>query len=399
MGKRLIIWLVCLLTMPGWVLAEELSVGSVNAQEGFNDTIDRTADDFVRASLVVTEPGDVLYSTLGHAAIHLECPTYDLDYIFSYESENVREKMLVYLQGGLKMGMFAMTVDDFLEGYREEGRGVREYEFNLSPEQEQQLWRIMDQHVAEGANLPYDYFHRGCAKSVVRVMHEALGKNAIHYAPWSEKYTQQTQREIVRNFITSAPWEEFFMYFLIGTEGDKEYSCEQKLIVPTDLVEVWQQATLDNGKPVLSSEEQILIASTREQKATWCTPLLVAIVLLVLALISLISIWINYPSVRIAGTVIDYVLLATQTVLGTMMTYLICFSSLPCTSWNWLIIPFNVLPAICWYWRKYWALPYAIIILIWCGAMCVAPHVLVDVPHILIATAFAILLIKTYIGK
>ena len=116
---------------------DSLSVAERNAQMGFNDTIDRWADDFIQASVVVTDPGDVLYSTLGHAAIHLQCPTFHLDYIFSYESENIRQKFFVYLRGGLKMGMFAMPVEDCLEDYRAQGRGVREYTLNLSPEQKQ----------------------------------------------------------------------------------------------------------------------------------------------------------------------------------------------------------------------------------------------------------------------
>ena len=376
------------------MVAQEVSVTERNAQMGFNDTIDRMADDFVRASLVVTDPGEVLYSTLGHAAIHLQCPAFDLDYIFSYESESVRQRFLTYLQGGLKMGMFAMTVDDFLEGYKEEGRGVREYKLNLSPEQKQQLWKVVDEHVAEGANIPYDYFHRGCAKSVVQVMHEALGENAIHYAPWSEKYAKQTQRELVRNFITKAPWEEFLMYFLIGIEGDKDCPNEQKLIIPSDLVEVWQQATLDNGEKVLSDEAHILLEPTKELESTWCTPLFITIILLLLTLVSFTTLWTNNVLLKNIGTGIDYSILGIQTLLGAMMTYLICFSSLPCTNWNWLIIPFNILPAVCWPWRKYWALPYATIIFLWSVAMILVPHTLVDWPHILLALAYVTVLTK-----
>lgn len=79
------------------------------------------------------------------------------------------------------------------------------------------------------------------------------------------------------------------------------------------------------------------------------------------------------------------------------MTYLILFSNLPCTDWNWLIIPFNILPAIFWYWRRYWALPYAGIIFIWCLVMIgeyLWGHVLVDWPHILLALSFAVILFK-----
>ena len=380
------IFFSCLfLTLALFAQAQEpqLSVAQRNAEQGFNDTIDRLAPDFVTVSLVVCDPSEVLYSTLGHAALHLQCPVFDLDYIFSYESENVRDKIWTFLQGKLKMGMFAMKPEEFLSGYRADGRGVREYALHLSPIQKQKLWEVMDRHVEEGANLPYDYFHRGCAKSVVKVMHEAIGRTAIHYAPWPDKYTRQTQREIVRNFITGAPWEEFEMYFLIGIDGDREYPCEQKLIVPTDLVEVWQSATLDNGENMLDAEPHVLLEASRYNEGTWCTPLLVSILLLLLAFVP----W--------KGA--DYIVLAVASVAGAVMTYLIVFSGLPCTDWNWLIIPFNILPLIFWYWRKYWALPYAGIIALW-GLVMIGEffwgHVIVDWPHILLALSFAVVLLK-----
>ena len=361
----------------------ELSVVERNAAQGFNDTIDRTAEDFVTVSLVVCDPGDVLYSALGHAALHLQCPVFDLDYVFSYESESIRDKIWKFLKGDLKMGMYAFPTDLFLDIYRCSGRGVKEYKLNLSPSQEQKLWEVMDNMVAQGANLPYDYFHRGCAKSVVHVIHRALGQNAIEYAPWSDKYTSQTMRELATSFATNVSWIEFVSYFLVGIEGDREYACERKLIVPTDLVEVWQQASFANGKPVLDTEPHVLLEPTCYNEDTWCTPLLVSLLLLLLAFI---------PS-----KTVDYALLALYTAVGVVMSYLILFSTLPCTSWNWLIIPFNILPAIFWYWRRYWALPYAGIIFIWCLFMIgeyLWGHVLVDWPHILLALSFAVILFK-----
>lgn len=376
---------------------ENLSVAERNALQGFNDTIDRLADDFVTVSLVVCDPYEVLYSTLGHAALHLQCPIFNLDYIFTYESENVREKIWTFLRGNLRMGMYALPPDVFLEMYRETGRGVREYTLNLSPAQKQKLWEVMDKHVAEGINLPYDYFHRGCAKSVVRVMREAIGPNAIHYAPWSDKYKKHTMRELCCAFVTDAPWVEWVSYFLVGTAGDGNYPCEQKLIVPTDLVEVWQTATLDSGLPVISSTPRILLESTKHNQSTWCTPLLVSIVLLVLALLSFVTSRTNNRTLRTAGIVVDYTILAIASVIGFVMTYLIVFSDLPCTDWNWLIIPFNILPLVAWHWRRYWAPWYGILLVIWSIVMIgefFFGHVLVDWPHILLTLAFAAILIK-----
>ena len=95
-------------------------------------------------------------------------------------------------------------------------------------------------------------------------------------------------------------------------------------------------------------------------------------------------------------------MLAAQTVIGAFMVYLICFSNLCHTEWNWLIVPFNILPAIFWYWRKYWALPYACALLIWCGVMsyvAIWGHVLVDWPHIVLVLAWTLVLIKQSLAR
>lgn len=372
------ILLICLLSLSVFAKAQQESP----------DTINRLADDFVTASLIVVSPGEVLYSTLGHAALRLQCPTFNLDYVFSYESENVRDKIWTFLKGQLKMGLFAIPIDTFIDSYRAEGRGIYEYKLNLSPEQKLWLWEVMDNHLLEGPNQPYDYFNKGCAKSVVLVMHEVLGNNAIQYAPWDDKYKNNTQRELVRNFITNAPWEEAFMYCLIGSKGDKPCANEKKLIVPTDLVEVWQKAKV-NDQQFLEDNASVLLPLEKKEQKKWLTPLLVSIILLFFVIIC----WIfNIKA-------IDYIVLAIQSALGLLMTYLIVFSSLPCTEWNWLIIPFNILPLICWHWRRYWLLPYSAINILWVVGMIISSlwfHVLVDESQIILALTVAIVFIKEW---
>ena len=120
---RTIGW-VLLFSMTMW--GQELSVTDYNARQGFNDTIDRLAPDFVQVGLVVADPGEALYTVLGHAALHLRCPVFDLDYIYSVESENVPRKVMKFLFNHLNMGTMLMSPEEYLRPYREEGRGVTE---------------------------------------------------------------------------------------------------------------------------------------------------------------------------------------------------------------------------------------------------------------------------------
>ena len=354
----------------------------------------RQTEDFVKASLVVTDPGEVLYSMLGHACLHVECPTFGLDYIYTYESELVEDKIIRFLKGDLKMGMFPVQTEEFLHSYQEEGRGVREYELNLTPTQKGNLWRVLDEHVAKGSDIPYDYFERGCARMIINIMHEALDRTKIDYPEWPKKYKNSTLRELGQLSITkakneklisekSAYWNTVFMYALMGNDGDKDYPCEKKLIVPNDLVEMWQQATV-NGETLLSAEpNNLCYTQPKNYHPCWISPTLVASLLLIF---SLIGWWTEWQW-------ITWLILVATTTIGTLMTYLLFFSSLPCTNWSWLIIPFNILPIIVWHWRRYWSTPYAMVVLLWVMGMISWPHKIVDTAYLIIAMAFVVVLL------
>ena len=350
----------------------------------FNDHVDRTAEDFVIASLLVADPGTVMYSVVGHACLRLQCPAFGMDYCFSYESESVKNRVLDFLAGKLMMGLFAIPVEEYCAQYREEGRGVYEYALNLPIEVKRELWRIVDEKIEEGHRLPYDYFHRGCAITIVDFVKQALGETVVEYDK-SLYENQLTAREKYFQHTNPSMWVRFFCVFIVGGEADLVYKNDRQLIVPMDLVRAWQKAKV-NGEYLLESEPTVLVEGKPQINDGWFTPMVLAIILLVL---SITNLWVKYPY-------FDWLMLAAQTLIGCGMTYLIAFSDLCCTEWNWLIIPFNPLPAIFWKWRKYWALPYAGILAIWCIAMtaiCVWGNVLVDWSHILMVIAWIVIML------
>ena len=339
--------------------------------------------DFVKAYLVVAEPGGALYSIFGHACLHLVCEAYDLDYYFSYESEDASKKVWQFIQGKLKMGMAALTPEEYLSDYIAEGRGVVEYELNLPIDIKRELWRVLDQHVMEGMYLPYDFEARGCAYACTKMLEEAMGETKIEFGPWEEKFNQ-TRRELAYNFAkTNFPWNLMFIMVMVGTEIDKTLPPSEKLIVPTDLAEVWQRAKVE-GESLLSTEAIELAPSVMRSAKTVVTPNMVALALLVLVIVG----WL------IKRPYIDWLMLGIVTLIGALMTYLVVISTLPCTGWNWLIIPCNLLPAIAWKWRRYWALPFAGLLVAWMIGMIVPAHRLVDPSMLIFTAAWIVVLVK-----
>lgn len=365
-----------------FIFAFLLGTAETKAIELVDSIVD---EDFVRASIVVADPGDVLYSTVGHIGIHMECPEHGLDYVFSYESEDVRYKVFSFLAGNLKMGMFAIPIQEYLDIYKPEKRGVRQYTLNLPIDVKRNLWRVLDNHLQEGINLPYDYIKRGCAHSALTILKEGLDTIPIQYGAWPESFSHLTRRELVQRQMDDHLWTRSFLH-LVGN-GILDYDCsnEEKVILPKDLVFVLQHASV-KGKQLLSDNATMLLPSNHHPKAHWCSPLLVAIVILLLTLACFF----------LQSSIMNYVLLAIQTVLGIVTVYLIFFSSLVCTEWSWLIIPFNPMPLILWKWRRRWCVPYAVIIGIWALVMWLWPHILTDDTYIVLALALVISYINIF---
>jgi len=280
--------------------------------------------------------------------------------------------------------LFAIPIDDYCATYAEEGRGVRQYSLNLSPLVKQELWRRLDDEVARGNQLDYDYYHRGCAISCVRFVNRALNGKKIQYAPWERQ--QVSGRELGREHTTNSLWVRFVTCFISGDEIDEPLYGENQLIMPEDLVAAWQKATLD-GKTLLALEPEVLVEGEPQTGNSWFTPLVFSLLILLLCIVNF---WSNKPYW-------DWLMLGAITIVGIIMTYLLFVSDLCCTDWNWLYIAFNPLPAILWHWRRYWALPYIGVQIIWCIAMLYMlfeNQVLVDWPHIILALAFCLVLVK-----
>lgn len=359
-----VLWLLILLPLHAYAQGD-----TVVAQQ--------PAEDFVIASVCVASPGGDVYSALGHACLRLQCPTYNLDYIYSYEAEDASHNVLRFFAGKLKMAVRTLPTDEYVKQYVAEGRGVKEYVLNLPIRVKQRLWEQMDRRL-EYTPIPYDYMNHGCAVSVLSWLQEAIGSDSLEYAPWPEKY-KRSRKEIGGDSIVNE-WNHIYVCtFVTGEANNLDMENTRKVIVPTELIEVLQDAKAFDA-PLLTGECNVLLQPTRVVMPSRFPPLYVSLIILAVALINL---WLR--NVWLRGVVLVPCLL-----LGTFVLYLVLFSDLPCTQWNWFIVPFCPLPFVFWKWRRWWTLPFAVVCLVWVLGMLLYPHQIVDEPHLVLATAMAV---------
>lgn len=370
--------------------APAMSVAERNAAQGFNDTIDRLAPDFVLVSLCVADPTDYrqdVLGTSGHAFLRLQCPTFGLDYCFSYEGENVNDNLYRYLSGKTKMGMFAVHTDEYLEDYRHWNRSVHEYRLALPPEAEQRLWEIMDNHLTQGIVLRQDLNKYGCAITVVRYVKKALETTPIVYAH-DEEMERMTHREIGYRSLANHPWLRLFSMIMTDNKADKNLPIDEKLIIPADLAAVWQQATI-NGEPMATYLGDIVEGAPLKESKPWFTPILAAI------LIVLITLGFAFTK----NPYWDWILLVAQALGGCVLIFLWLVMREFGGSAYILMVLFNPLPLIFWCWHKYWALPYAIALLIGIIVLVCLPRMLIDPAILVLTLAYIVLFAKDSVKK
>lgn len=378
-----VLWLFALVAIG--VQAQEMTVAERNAAQGFNDTIDRLAPDFVTVSLCVADPTtsqeDAL-GTSGHAFLRLQCPTFDLDYCFSYEGENVNDNLYRYLSGQTKIGMFAVPTSEYMEDYRKWNRAVHEYALAMPPEAEIRLWEIMDNHITNGITLRHDLNKYGCAITVVRYVKQALADIPIVYAP-DEEMEHMTRREIGYRSLANHPWLRLTSMIFTDNKADEQIPLDEKLIIPADLAQVWQQATVQ-GKPFATYVGNIVEGAPLDTSKPWFTPMLAAILIL---LITIGFAFTRYPYW-------DWLLLAAQAIYGCALVFLwIIMREFGGAAYIMMVL-FNPLPLMLWRWRRYWALPYAILLTIGIIVLLCLPHMLVDPTFLVLALAYVVLFVS-----
>jgi hypothetical protein len=319
------------------------------AMKAHNDSLTAAAasPDYIQVSLLVATPGLEVYSTFGHAAIRMQCPSKGVDKCFEFASLVNVSSTLEFIKGTMEGMFMRLYTKDYIDRYRKEGRGVTELKLNLTPEEKVNLWRLADQQCNPDNSWRFDYMVNYCSYMAAWLVESSLdGATITLHDPMPE--ILGTHREAFRSYQKVSPWSFQFWNMLMGTFGD-EPTEPKSLLYPVFITDTWKKSTITdregNERPLVTSEK-VLTKATRIDKPVQPTPLTVMIVLLVLAIGVSIVEW--RKGYNIACRITDTVLFAVQFLVGLLITYLLVFSHQVATEWNWLIIAFNPLPLLLW---------------------------------------------------
>jgi hypothetical protein len=373
-----------------------LSAWVNGAHSSPNDSVKVLPDssNFVTASLLIISPTNEVYSVFGHTAFRMECPVHKLDYVFTFESDPSVNGFVTFFAGKAKARFIAVPTQEFIESVRGLGRGVKQYELNLTLHEEQELWRNLDNDMVEGARRKFNLLVNNCVSMTVLKLHQSCIKEHIEWGK-EENLTLLNNGDYVRQCVGRSPWAEFLFITFMGSVCEESYGYESRLC-PENIITEMKKASFvseeDGKRPVLTGEEKELLPVTGTLKETKVTPMLLFVVLLVFTCLLTFAEW-RWNWV-IPARIFDVILFVTQTLLGFGLLFITFVSELLGSHWNWYLIPFNPLPFVFWLFlrkQKNYGRVYLLYTVVLVAFIALTPFLSqLDVPHQLITAVLAV---------
>ena len=320
----------CRLLLTAFLLVATTAWGQ-EPDEAALDSL-RQRDDFVTASLLVSTPGEKAYSAYGHCVVRMECPTFDLDYCFSFElyTDDTPGDYLRFFSGRTKAGFQAHKTSEYLQQCRHDGRGVTQWTLSLNPRQKQELWRGLDENIMEGMTQQFDYSYHNCTSMSFRAVGSQLQGERLVVKAWPE-VMRQNVRDMYTDYSRTSQWMQLGMQTIMGTEVDD-------------------------------------LPATYVARAAWLSPTVAFLLGLLVVLAVTLGQW-RFGWQRTAH-VCDGMLFGAQALAGVGLLYFVLVSCIFGLHWNWVLLLLNPLPLLLWLWGRRWRwaprvwLAYAVVLLL-----------------------------------
>ena len=342
-----------------------LTATTVNQETLAQTTVAVDSVVFVTASILVVSPGKEAYSSVGHCALRMECPSHNLDFCFTYETDINEDLYLRFLTGKTQGGLFVVPTERYLSDHLNEGRGITSYSLNLSLEEKRELWRSLDEELPLGLHKPFDFFRRNCTSMIYEKVLSIMRDEQIIANDY--QIGRADNRRFYQKAEADAPWTFFFGLLLANYVAPDIHIVNR--LYPISLPDWLQRAVIvsDKGetRKVLQEAPKVLFASRLDMSPTQITPIVVFLLLLVWTVIM------GLCEFRgIAGKIVhvtDVMIFTIYTLVALLLLYVMVIDLFG-ERWNWMLIPFNLLPPLLWLfarnkpWHHYVWLFYMIVL-------------------------------------
>ncbi|OJV35973.1 MAG: hypothetical protein BGO29_00205 [Bacteroidales bacterium 36-12] len=245
-------------------------------------------------SLLIASPHPTkIESFFGHAALRINDPILNIDYVLNYGMFDASTPTLVtisqLLMGNLQCELFAVSFEEFVKIFKDENRRLTEYVLNLSQEEKETIWQsIMYDAQTNNRFYVFDFFNENCTTFPRDIIHKVLNEKLKY--PF-DTTTTNSYREIAHAQVLNHPWFIFFIDLVFGLNIDKQIPLQYILYVPNELQKAWSNSEVINNDgskspflEIASLINEIDISKTI-QDMNRITPIIFAIVLFCIVLL------------------------------------------------------------------------------------------------------------------
>ncbi len=336
-----------------------MNIGKIVAKENSGMMQDTNPSDYVlaedssnyiKACILIISSTNEIHSVFGHVAFRMECPLHQLDYVFTFESDSETNNFLTFFGGKAKAAFVAVPTMQFLTDIKNEGRGIKQYELNMTHHEKQELWRLLDNDMMEGPHRKFNLTNH-CVSMAIQKIQESCIEERLEWAPW-QGIMLLNNGDLVRQYVKRSAWAEFLFVTFIGNHYG-EYAIQNSRISPEQLPHELMNASFvsydtSSKRPVLAGQGQKLLYEPKVVSINVVSPMMLFGLWLVVTCLITLAEWMWKRNGRCIAIGYDLVLLVCQTLAALVLIYIVIFSDVFGKCWNWYLIPFNLLPLIIW---------------------------------------------------
>jgi len=275
-----------------------------------------------QVSVITCGPGTELYSTFGHSAFRIKDPVNGLDRVYNYGTFNFNTPNFYakFARGKLLYELRAYDFGNFLRGYHEENRWVKEQVLDLNNDQVKQVFDFLENNAKpENMAYKYDFFYDNCSTKMMDVLEQVLGSDLVFDPNFEEgKYTH---RQLIQMYLGELPWSDFGIDLALGSVIDREIPSKAYMFLPDYVLQgVDASGIKESGiiKPLVKETNTILDSKPLINKGWSITPFWVFTILAV----AVILISIRDFKKRRRNKLLDYILFLSTGITGLVILLL-----------------------------------------------------------------------------
>jgi hypothetical protein len=297
--------------------------------------------------LLTCNSGTEIHSMYGHSALRIvdNYSGTDMVYDWGVFDSNTPNFAWKFAKGRLNYMLQSSTVNNFLQTYSDEERGVTSQRINLNPEDVRKLLELIEENLnPENVSYIYSFFYDNCATRIRDILEKATdGK--IHYPSGIDTDTR-TFRDMTEEYQKPYLWFNLGINLMLGLPCDKQVSFREKMFLPLELQQCLSKTVIHTeGRivPLLQNPEIVLDYNMPAAKSrTLLSPEIIIALFFVLILISM-------PFIRKNTYIksIDIFIFSVFSILAGLMLFFNFFTDHQITRMNLNTIWLNPLIILC----------------------------------------------------